>query len=176
MNNSANHVSEASEKKKKGRFNLIDLILVLIILLIIAAVLYVFAPFSWIKRLTDMENTQIHYTVELIGIDESLLDKIKENNTVVDSVSKNELGTVVAVDYNTKYTELQYVSKENGEEGVLVEYPGRYNILITIAADAQYIQGEGYSVNHCRIAVGEKMALRFPDYAGEGHCIGLMPQ
>ncbi|MBE6545871.1 MAG: DUF4330 family protein [Ruminococcaceae bacterium] len=177
MNNSANSVTDSSKKKKIGRFNLIDLILVVIILLVIAAVLYVFAPFSWIKKLAVGEHEQIQYTVEIMGVDEALLEKIKENDTVVDSVSKNTLGTVIAIDYNTKYTELQYVQKETDEkEGVLVEYPDRYNVQITIAAEADYVEKEGYSVNHCRIAVGEKMALRFPDFAGEGYCIGLLSE
>ena len=74
---------------------------------------------------------------------------------------------------------MQYVINENPEdgskktEGVLAEYPDKYNVIITISAEASYAAEKGYSVNGTRIAVGEKMSLRFPDYVGEGYCIGV---
>ena len=57
--------------------------------------------------------------------------------------------------------------------GVLAAHDGKYNVIVTISADGEYKEGEGYSVNGRRIAVGEKMALRFPNYVGEGYCIAL---
>lgn len=178
MNNSSNG-NAAVKKKRSGRFNFIDFLLIIIAILIILTVIYVFAPFSWIKKLTSDQTRNIQYTVEISGVDEAFIDKIKENDVVVDSVSKNNMGTVVAVDSNNKYTELQYIVVENTEsgsstiEGVLSEYPGKYNLIITIYATADYNEGEGYYMNGSRIAVGEKMYLRFPDYVGEGYCIGL---
>lgn len=179
--NNANSGSISSVKKKKnsGRFNFIDFILIVIVLLVIAAVIYVFAPFSRLKDMTSSQPVALQYTVEILGVDEAFIEKIKENDFVIDSVSKNGMGTVVAVDYNNKYTELQYVINENPEdgskktEGVLAEYPDKYNVIITISAEASYAAEKGYSVNGTRIAVGEKMSLRFPDYVGEGYCIGV---
>ena len=174
--------SAISKKKRSGRFNLIDFIIVVIILLVIATVIYVFAPFQWIQKMVKSETQMIQYTVEITGVDEAFIDKINENDLVVDAVSKNSLGTVSQdVDYHTKYSELSYkIDKDEttGADlatGVLVEYPDRYNLIVTITATADYVQGTGYSVNGCRIAVGEKMALRFPDYSCEGFCIGLTP-
>lgn len=180
--NNANNGSGVSAKKKKssGRFNFIDFLLIVIVLLIVATVIYVFAPFSWIKNLTSTQTRNIQYTVEILGVDEAFAEKIKENDTVVDSISKSGMGNVVAVDYNNKYTELQYVITENPEdgsqktEGVLAEYPGKYNVIITIYGQAEYSEETGYSLNGARIAVGEKLSLRFPDYVGEGYCIGVV--
>jgi hypothetical protein len=45
--------------------------------------------------------------------------------------------------------------------------------LVTITVLAEYTEGEGYSVGDRRIAVGEKMSLRFPNFAAEGYCIAL---
>ena len=166
----------AAKKKRGGRFNLIDLIIVVIILLVIAAVVYVFAPFRWLRTMSKSESKTIQYTVEIAGVDEAFIDKIKESDLVIDAVSKNNLGTVSQeVDYHTKYTELSYAVEESETVGVLVEYPNRYNLIVTISATAEYIEGRGYTVDGCRIAVGEKMSLRFPDYSCEAYCIGLTP-
>ena len=177
MNHATNNIApKTSQKKRNGRFNLIDLIFVMIILLLIATIVYVFAPFNWIRTLAKSQTQTIQYTVEITGVDEAFINKIKENDVVVDSVSKNNLGTVSQeVDYHTKYSELSYVMEDSEAKAVLVEYPDRYNLTVTITATADYMEGSGYSVNGCRIAVGEKMALRFPDYACEGYCIGLTP-
>ncbi len=174
MNTSVHETPNTPKKKKKnGRFNLIDLLLVLVVLALIAALLYVFAPFSAVKNLLSSEDKTIEYTVELLGVDKDDIGKIMENNVVVDAISKSQLGTVRVADYNYQYTVLQYVQKDDKAEGVLAEHPDKCNVLITISATAEYAQGEGYVVNQCRIAVGEKMQLIFPNYMGEGYCIDL---
>lgn len=161
------------KKKKEGRFNVIDFLIVLLILLLIISIVYMFSPISWVKRLISEETTNIYYTVEFQGVNEEFLDKISENQSVVNAVSKNAIGTVTAVDYYSKYTELQLVELEEGDVGILAEYPNRYNVTVTVYASAEYAEGTGYSVNGQRIAVGEKLSLRFPDFSGEGYCIGL---
>ena len=174
MNHPNSMASPTKQKKKKqGRFNLIDFLIVLIILSLVASIVYLFSPVSLVRRFLAKESQNIYYTVEFQGVDEAFISKITENQTVVHSVSKNAMGTVTAVDYNTKYTELQLAYDEEEAVGVLAEYPNRYNVVVTIYSESEYVEGSGYSVNGQRIAVGEKMALRFPDYAGEGFCIGL---
>lgn len=160
--------------KRSGRFNFIDFLLIVIVVLIIATVIYVFAPFSKIRQQMRSEAQIIEYTVEVLNVDKKFLNQIKENDTVIDSVSKNNMGTVTAVDYNTQYTELQY--NQATDEGTLATYPTlyeRYNIIITVSVTADYLAGSGYSVGNVRLAVGEQLFLRFPDYACEGFCIGL---
>ena len=179
MNQSTNGtVVNVSKKKRTGRFNLIDLIFVVIILLLIATVLYVFSPFQWIQTMAKSQTKTIQYTVEITGVEEAFINKIKKNDVVVDAVTKNNLGTVSQdIDYHTKYSELGYeIDEESGTAtGVFVEYPNRYNLIITISATADYIEEKGYTVNGRRIAVGEKISIRFPDYTCEGYCIGLTP-
>ncbi len=177
MSTSGNGAKSPSLKKRKEkRFNLLDVLIILVALLVIATVFYIFTPFSRLEKAVKKQTQNIHYTVEILGVDEAFLQNIKDNQMVIDSVSKNSLGTVTAVDYHTKYTELQCVVDEDGKAtGVLAEYPDRYNVVVTINATADYLEGEGYSVNHCRIAVGEKMTLRFPNYVCEAYCIGLNP-
>lgn len=163
----------SAKKKRTGKFNLVDFFLIVIVLLIIATVIYVFAPFSRLKALVTSEAHTIEYTVEVLGVDEALIDKIQENDAVLDAISKNTMGTVIAVDYNTKYTELQYVEQNGQKVGALAEHPSKYNLIITVTATADYMEESGYSIDGTRIAVGEKLSLRFPDYACEGYCIAL---
>lgn len=175
MNHSTkNDGSVRSERKKNsGHFNFIDFILIILVLAILAIAIDIFAPFSKIRAKLTNDSKTIEYTVEVLGVDEVFIDKIKENDTVMDSVSKNHLGTVTAVDYNTKYTELQYVQQGDQKVGILAEYPHRYNVIVTISVSAEYSSGSGYFVGNVRIAVGELFSLRFPDYSCEGYCIGL---
>ena len=184
MNNSSNanaSLGISKKKQKNGRFNLIDFILVVLVLLVIAILIQVFSPISLIKNLASNQTKEIQYTIEFLGVDQEFIDRIQESDVVINSVSKNNMGTVVAVDYNTKYSELQYVEVETAEDaavgvqnqGILSEHPNKYNLLVTISATANYQKESGYSVNAIRIAVGEKLSLRFPDYIAEGYCIGL---
>ena len=158
-------------KKKAYRFNILDVLLILLAIAIVFVAINIISPMSFIKKLQADSAHTIQYTVEFIGVDEDFVDAIKENDSVMDSVSKNALGTVVAVDYNIHYSELKY--DEESKAGKLVDYPDKYNVIVTITSEGNYISGEGYNINAHRIAVGEKMSLRFPDYVGEGYCISF---
>ena len=173
MSNNTNNIS--TPKLTKGyKFNFIDVILVLLCLAIIGGCVYVFSPkfnFDLFKR---SESVQLQYTIEIQGVDEEFIEKIKENNNVLDSVSKSSLGSVVAVDYNTRYSVLDYTINEEGiAEGILVDHPNKYNVIVTISATAEYESGTGYSINGRRIAIGELIDLKFPDYTCQGHCIAI---
>ena len=43
------------------------------------------------------------------------------------------------------------------------EYPNRYDLIITVTADAVFTQGVGYTVNGRRVAVGSEFYLMFPE-------------
>lgn len=177
MSNASNtSVIKNKSKKKKRGFNFVDFLLIIIALAIVGGAVYLFSPISFLKGLTSKVNGKLDYTIEIRNVDVMFIENIKENDIVIDSVSKNTIGTVVAIDHNTKYTELDYRQTADGKyEGVLLEYPDRYNISVTITADAEFLAGQGYSVNNCRVAVGEKMSLRFSDFVCEGYCVYVTP-
>ena len=138
--------------------------------MVIAILFQVFSPISLIKKLSSDQTKEIQYTVEFSGVDAEFVNRIKEDDLVIHSVSKNHMGTVVAVS-TEPYYELHFVDSE--QKGRPVEHPEKLNLVVTVSVTAQYAEGSGYSVNSTRIAVGEKLALRFPDYAAEGYCIYL---
>ena len=168
MNENAN---VKATKKRKMRFNIIDLLLIVIAVAVVAALLYVFLPNSFIKSIFADESVTIQYAIEFKGVDEAFLESIKENDIVIDSVTKAELGTVTAVDYSTQYTELKY-DEESGN-GVLSVVPNKHNVIVTITATAAHDADKGYTVGGLRIAVGELIAVRFPNFTGEGYCISV---
>ncbi len=177
MNETIKKKAKKPSEKKQRKFNFVDFLLILLILAIIGGAVYLFLPGSFINKTGKAKTGTLVYTVEIKGVDGDYLNKIHENDVVVDAVTKNTLGTVSAVDYNTKHTALEYVQQQDGTyEGVLSEYPNQYTVLVTITASADYVDQDGYFVNNCRIAVGQGMALHFPDFAAEGYCISIIPQ
>ncbi len=172
MKNNNNAVAErktSGSARSKRRFNFIDVLIILAVILLGAIVLSLFFPNGLFK--SSSVEREIQYTVEFIGVDEIFIDKIKENDSVIDSVAKYNIGTVMTVDSSMPYTELKY-DNEAGT-GHLVAFEDKYNVLVTISVKAEYNEGEGYSVGDRRIAVGEKLSLRFPNYASEGYCVSL---
>ena len=169
MNNKIDAVGKKISQKKR-RFNFIDLLIIVAVLLLGAIVVNLFFP-NTVFNFSNNTEKEIQYTVEFLCVDEALIDKVEENDTVIDSVSKYSVGKVMVVDSNTPYSELEYDNE--GGIGKLAVYEGKYNVLVTISVTADYEEGEGYSVGGRRIAVGEKMELRFPDFAAEGYCINL---
>ena len=168
---SAAQMTKSGARTKGRRFNFIDLLIILAVILLAAIIVNIFMPMSIFRGFMSSDERDIQYTVEFIGVDESFVEKIKENDSVIDSVSKYGLGNVMTVDYNTQYSVLEYNEAE--QSGWLSPYPDKYNVLVTVSVSAEYHEGEGYSIGDRRIAVGELLYLRFPDFTGEGYCIGI---
>lgn len=165
----------------KKRFNFVDVALILLIIGFIVTLVYFFSPVSKIKKLGKNQEKNIEYTIEIIGVDKTFVENIKEGDTVIDSVSKTSIGNVKSVD-TIKYTEYKATednntdASENKQQRPLttVDFDDKYNLQITVSVNADYIEGEGFSVDSTRIAVGEKLFVKFPNFTGEGYCIGII--
>lgn len=169
--NRLNSSERGTGKKSRVGFNFIDVLLILFVLAIVFVAINVISPMSIFSRFNSEDAITIRYTVEFLGVDGDYIDKIAENDVVIDSVSKHTLGTVSVVDNNTQHTSLEY--NEVDGTPILAVHEGKYDVVVTITASGIYREGEGYRVNDRRIAVGEKLSLRFPNYAAEGYCIAL---
>lgn len=161
MNNTNN--SAVKQKKIKRKFNVVDFLVLVLIVAIIGVAIYAVVYWANIKSLWATSTTDLQYAVELRGVDQKFVDKIKNGDAVTDAVSKNQLGIVDRVDKIEKYTTFS--------EGTLVEHPDKFNITVYISATAEYEQGVGYTVNGRRIAVGEIIEMRFPNFSSVSYCV-----
>jgi hypothetical protein len=89
----------------------------------------------------------------------------------LNAVNKASLGRVSSIRNDILYAEAYYNSET--DEVSMKEYPDRYNLQVTITADAVFEEGKGYHVKGSRIAVGGQYSLMFPDYIGSGYCISM---
>ena len=175
--NESNNSTQQIKKRSRKKFNIIDFLLIVVILLITASIVYLFLPSSWVKNITADKTVQIRYVVEVKCVDEQYKDNITASQLVQDSVSKSEIGYVEAVEDNP-YEELKYNLEQETDNGIgiLSQIDGKYDLTITITADAHYKAGEGYTINGTRIAVGEKLYTKFPNYSCEAFCIAVEEQ
>ena len=181
MNNNVNN-SSIKQKKIKRKFNIIDFLVLVIIIAVVGVSIYAVISWSNIKSLWATDQVSLDYVVEFRGVDEEFINKIEAGDTVIDAISKNQLGKVERVDSIEKYTVLDYtkneIQSEDGKSstvnyvGVLSEYPDKYNVTVYIKFDtAEYENGVGYTVNGRRIAIGEAIEMRFPEFSSVGYCI-----
>jgi len=154
-------------KKKRGSFNAVDALIIILVL----GVIIVFA----VSRVTNIEETgekiKFEYTVTLECVDSDFVDKISTGERVYDSSSQSFLGTVTAVVNDEPYTFYEYDETEDAM--VLRTYPDKYNVKVTVSSKAQLVDGVGYMVGGCRIAVGHKLDLRFPEYVASAYCTDM---
>ena len=165
--------NNASKKKNKSRFNVIDFFIALIILLVVAVLIYAISPWSHITKFWTTDEITFNYVVELRGVDANYISLVKEGDAVINSVTKESLGKVSSIQSITPTQTIDY--ERDGEEykGVLVDNSNLYDITVHISATAEYEEGVGYTVNGCRVAVGEQLYCRFPAYEKAGYCVAI---
>jgi hypothetical protein len=79
------------------------------------------------------------------------------------------MGTVSADPEVQTHNEVMYA---NGQ-AQMQSKPGSVDVIITIRTEAEYVEGEGYTVGASVIRVGNSISLRFPRYSGVGSCIHI---
>ena len=169
MNNIYNKISK-SDKKVKRKFNFIDFLIVLVLIAVIGSLIYAFSPWTNIEKLWANNQTELTYFVEIKDVSPEYIDMIKSGDTVINSVTKNSLGTVEEVTNVENAYVYDYVPEDGKMTCVILENPKKYNITLKITTLADYNEGIGYSVNGCRVAIGEMLNLRLPTYTCSGYC------
>lgn len=168
--------SKKAKNDKRRSFNIVDLILILMCLSFAVIAVFFFAPDAdpaWLGS----ESAHLEYTVEIEGISKEMAAKIVSGDQVFEGENNYAIGTVV----NTEIDDcVEYVYNEESGRVEAVPYTDegnsnavRKNLLVTIVADADYVEGLGYTVNGYRIAVNRRIPLHFPGFAGEGQCVSL---
>lgn len=165
---------------KKGRrwlFLIVDLFLLAAIVAATVFLVTLLTPVSLFDS-SDAETRHLTYTVELAGLETSVIESFHVGDAVTDKETGSVIGTIAAVDTRAYevYSTTDYV--KNGtldlNEVLKVTYPDAYHtVTITVTVTADYAAGVGYFADDCRIAVGREYELRFPGYTGVGVCVGF---
>lgn len=161
----------ATQRKHKKKFNFIDFLIVLVVIAIVGILIYLFSPWAQIEKLLSDDSVELTYYVEIKDVDIEYMDSIQEKDGVINAVNKNSLGSVVEIAKIEKAYVYDYV--DDGQGGltcVRTEHPQKYNITLKIVATAEYEEGIGYSIGGTRIAIGEALDMRFPQYSCRGYC------
>ena len=155
-----------TQEKKKKRFNFVDAILLLIILLIVGALLY-----NYLAPLTTRlfaDSYDIEYTLQIRGIRREFSNKIIEGDEVVETDTLNEIGTVTRALYSAS----KFTGTDSSGRTVTNDYPGMYDVTITVRAKAEMPSGM-YEVNGYTITAGKVIPFRVPDSIGEAVCVSV---
>lgn len=175
MNNTSHKPSKKANAKK---FNFIDFLVILVILAVIAILIYIFSPWSKVEKIWTNDAVELTYYVEIKDVQPEHIDHIKNNDIVLDSVTKNSLGKITDISYKPSYV-YDYEVIDGKAVCNQVNSPAQKDgnvpetVLIKITAQADYKQGVGYTVNGTRIAIGELFHLRLPTYTCSGYCVQM---
>ncbi len=159
---------KTSQGQQKFRFNFVDAILILIILIAGAALGYIFFS-SDVSVVSEVEQKEIVYEIEVTQIPDSFKWKINIGDKVTDTVARYPIGEVV----NVVYSDCIYtgVDHETGKE-VRTVLDGYMDVVVTVRAQST-LAGSLYSIGGYDIYVGKNVCFRVPNFTGESYCIAL---
>ena len=152
--------------KGRVRFNIVDFFVILFVLLVAAALVAYFLP-EVTDRFSSNSEVEITYVLEFRGVDDMFIANIKGGDKVYDASQSFNMGKVKTV-ATESYTTLEYDNTLG--EAVMKDHPNLKTLVITVSASAIYTEGEGYSINGERIAVGGQYNIRFPNFTGTAYC------
>lgn len=151
-------------KPKKHKFNFIDIILLTVILAAVVLLVYIFMS----GRIETFGNQSVlvEYQVSITRIREEFRGNVNVGDKVVDSVKLMSIGEVIDVQYSPS---IFIVSELNSGDLQYPIYPEHLDMTITIRAEADLEKGM-YLIDGYRIAVGELVSIRVPDFTEIGYC------
>lgn len=146
------------DKKGKlfGKINIIDIAVVLII---VTAVCVTYFKFNKSAHSDVSEtNSHIEYVVKAKAVRDFSVNAVEKGDKVYDTENDVYLGTVKST--RTEQAK-EFLTKSNGEI-VYCDLPDKYNLYITIEADARvnnsgvYVDGTKPIINNSNITIGTK--------------------
>ncbi len=180
MNNniSQNENNSVQKKKKNKTFNIVDLFVLLLIITLIAALIYAFSPWNFIKSKLNSDKEKVEYVVKIENVDVALQEVkniISAGQTVLYAETGKEIGHVIGFEFDEAKT-LSYKKDQGyGDEivGDMSDISDKCTLLLIINVDADYKKDVGYTANGQRIAVGEKLSVKLPNFSGNGICTDI---
>lgn len=150
---------------KKARFNFIDAIIILVILAIVSGAALLIFYDSRQSRAIDMGN--VDFVIRISGADEDVLDLIKVGESVKDSISGTELGTIRAVrsENSPYYGSIAIPDKNGGYTLPKSEHADKYDIYVTISGFGSAGENGVYTIGSTKILVGSAVYFKIPSFS-----------
>lgn len=158
-----------SKIKTKTRFNFVDVIIILAIIAVIAAIVWIVLVQS--GTVSTEKTVRVEYTLRFTLVREEYATYVKTGDTVKNSSTGNDIGSVIAVrrPEKSKYYDIRTTVDEGGEQTVQVsEYPNLYDVFVTVASDATLSDSGIATVDGDKILIGSPMYFRDGLFAKEG--------
>lgn len=157
----------SSENKKfQWRPNLFDLAVVVIGAAVMAVIVLVLRPAA-----AGVDGTKpMEFTVEVQNMPEGSWELVHAGDTIIDSVKKMQLGTVVSVS-SAPYT--MSIAKADGSAVVESVMPGYESVFIVIRSDMTITSKEILTSGGFTVSVGSPVYLSGPSYAGSGYVVAI---
>lgn len=153
-------------KNRRGKFNTIDLVIISLLVIIVALIIISSSVPEWFSSDSDVT---LRYELEVKDVPAELVGNVSVGDKVYTSNTGKLIGSVVSVENTVPHTVFVY---DEASDGIVAkEIPDRYDVRITVVADARLKDGIGYTVDGQRISVGTRLDLRFPNFLCTGYCI-----
>ncbi len=151
----------------KKKVNLLDLV---IILIIVAAVVFGVGSLTgvWNKQ-QKATSERVTFSVELKQQDETLLDYMEEGSVLQDGVSKQVLGTIVAI-HETPAERI--VENHDAKTIVLAKVPDKMDVVIEAESMADVTES-GIKIGSFDLKVGKQIHCIVGDAVADGTVIRI---
>lgn len=153
-------------KNQRGKFNWVDIVIISLFVIIAALIVLSSSITEWFS---SDEDVTLEYVVEVQNVSAELVGNISVGDKVYTSDTKMLIGSVVDVENTIPHT--VFVYDEKIDSIIPKEIPDKYDVRVTVVADAKFKDEVGYFVNGRRISVGTGLNLRFPNFLCSGYCI-----
>lgn len=151
----------------KNRINLLDLV---IILMIVAAVVFGIGSLTGVWNKQQKATSEcVTFSVELKQQYEALLEYIEEGKTIQDGVSKQVLGSVVAIH---EMPAEKIVENHDAKTIVLAKVPDKVDIVIEAESVADVTES-GVKIGSFDLKVGKTIHCIVGDAVADGTVIGI---
>ena len=159
-------MNKQTDTQKARRFNLADTVIVTVLLLIVALLIKLF-----IGEYTDYIPTsdRIEYSVEVINADADIAYLLNAGQTVYDSETGADVGTVTGISIsNSVYSEY------DASSGSYTNFTYPDLLDVTVVISSPYKEADiGYDVNGVSIVTGKPFVFRTESAYAYGNISGI---
>lgn len=158
------------QNKKKVQFNLLDVLIVILILGLIGVVVY--GLVGGFQNTEDTAPAAVTFDVRISNIKKTALPFIKEGLVVRNSVTGEEIGTIVSVRTEKSRYYGGVHEDENGSYVLdVTEHPDEYDVYVTVSARAEEDSRGIFYIGDIRMLIGEPVYFQVKSFSAVSYIV-----